>query len=302
MRHSARPLIVAAGLTALALSLSGCEKGLGGGGRSTPTVTIKIDSSADAAAVNPADVEVAGYGTLKGRVVVTGTPPTLPATIQQSQIKSVDAAVCVYGDIPKHENFEVGTGGELANVFIFLANVPPGAKNMETPSEPVKFDQKTCTFHPHCLLARTGQTILVLNSDSILHNTHTYPSRNTTFNTGVKPGTDEANGLPLVYQRAERGPVKVACDIHPWMGAYQLPLDHPYAALTAADGAFEISDLPAGTHDFTIWHEVAGTINSRYEVTIEPDATTEVELTIDAGTFASFHGNRPKQVVLSAIP
>ena len=37
--------------------------------------------------------------------------------------------------------------------------------------------------------------------------------------------------------------------------AWHLPLDHPYGAVTDADGNFTIKNLPVGTHKFRIWHE-----------------------------------------------
>jgi hypothetical protein len=41
------------------------------------------------------------------------------------------------------------------------------------------------------------------------------------------------------------------------MSAWQLPLDHPYGAVTNENGEFSIQNLPAGKHKFTIWHEAA---------------------------------------------
>ena len=68
-------LLLAAGLTALALALSGCGQGLGGGAHYQPVVSIfpDADATADTGTDSAADVQVAGYGTLKGRVIVEGT-------------------------------------------------------------------------------------------------------------------------------------------------------------------------------------------------------------------------------------
>ena len=49
----------------------------------------------------------------------------------------------------------------------------------------------------------------------------------------------------------------VVCNIHPWMKAYILSLDHPYMAVTGEDGTFEIKNMPAGQHEFQFWHEIA---------------------------------------------
>ena len=38
--------------------------------------------------------------------------------------------------------------------------------------------------------------------------------------------------------------VTFKCDVHSWMNAYVGVLDHPYFAVTAEDGGFDISGLP----------------------------------------------------------
>ncbi|MEZ6125260.1 MAG: hypothetical protein R3C49_19095 [Planctomycetaceae bacterium] len=59
------------------------------------------------------------------------------------------------------------------------------------------------------------------------------------------------------------------CDFHPWMMAYWLVLDHPYAAATDAEGNFTISNLPVGEHEFRIWHERAGYIDRKFMVNVK---------------------------------
>ena len=54
------------------------------------------------------------------------------------------------------------------------------------------------------------------------------------------------------------------------MTAYHLPLDHPFAAVSAADGSFEIKDLPAGKHEFKVWHEAGKMVEKAFQVTIKP--------------------------------
>jgi hypothetical protein len=69
------------------------------------------------------------------------------------------------------------------------------------------------------------------------------------------------------------------------MLAYQLPLDHPYAALTDADGKFTISDLPSGSHNFTLWHE--GKKLRNYKVTVKAGETPEpLDIQLSLSDFA----------------
>ena len=39
-------------------------------------------------------------------------------------------------------------------------------------------------------------------------------------------------------------------------------LDHPYCAVTKADGTFEIDLVPAGKVDFRVWHENNGYVRA----------------------------------------
>jgi hypothetical protein len=114
---------------------------------------------------------------------------------------------------------------------------------------------------------------LVVSDDSIPHNTHTSPKRNDAFNKVI--GANDRTGVPCDYKKAENTPVSVVCDYHPWMKAFHFPLDHPYFAVTDADGKFKIEGLPAGKHSFNVWHERASggsqLLQRKLEITIEAD-------------------------------
>jgi len=251
------------------------------------------DATADAAVSDPSTVEVAGYGTLKGRVVVDGSIST-PGPITPSK----DAVCIAKAPIP-NDRIVTGAGGGLGNVFVYLPKAPSGTKQPES-LDPVKFDQQGCRFEPHCLVIQTDQDVLVLNSDASLHNTNVSPQRNAKKNIAVGPNTTD--GIPMSFSRPEKTPAAVTCDIHPWMLAFHLPLDHPYGVVTAEDGTFEIPNLPAGEHSFTIWHEAGGVVNGNYKVDIPVDGTAEVEIKIPAGSLSDFEGPRSRRVVLSMIP
>jgi uncharacterized surface anchored protein len=80
-------------------------------------------------------------------------------------------------------------------------------------------------------------------------------------------------------------PVKVNCDFHPWMKAWHLPLDHPFMAVTDADGKFEIKGLPPGKYTFFVWHEIPGYLNNKLAVEITADKVTEEKLSFTAAQF-----------------
>lgn len=245
-----------------------------------------------------------GYGTFKGRVVITGPRPTFPKLVRKGATVK-DGSVCAVSDIPD-EKLVPSEGDGVANVFIFLRRSPPGGKDSAThePTDQQLFNQKQCTFIPHAMVLRVGKPVLVKSEDSVPHNVKTNPQKNDPFNATL----DKTNvaGVELTYTRSELVPCRVECNFHNWMRAYHLPLDHPYGVVTEADGSFEIKDLPVlpvgKKHTFVIWHELAGRIESRYAVEIKSDGdVVDRTIKIDAGSFTAFKGPAPKSVKLSQL-
>ena len=290
----------------LVLAACGCAlvAGCGGGASTKPTVKIKPVAKSDGASQQAtggnnggAQAAAGGIGSWKGKVVFKGTPRQLPPLVEQgAQIK--DPQVCAVQTIPD-QKLIVGADGGVANVFVFLQRAPKGASVPPPPQEPILFDQKFCTFLPHALFVRSGQTLNITNSDRISHNTHTYPQKNSTFNQAV----DFQLVVPIVYQQPELEPVEVKCDIHAWMRAYHLTLDHPFAAVTGGDGSFEIKDIPAGAHKFQVWHEGAqgGYIVRNLEVKIAADQVTEQNIDYPEAKFASTAEPATKVVEISSL-
>ena len=92
----------------------------------------------------------------------------------------------------------------------------------------------------------------------------------------------------MIFKRAERAPFSSECAIHPWMRFWTLVVDHPYAAVTDANGNFTIPDLPAGKHTFKIWHERGssnGLLERSVEITVKPGETHTQEFKYDAASF-----------------
>lgn len=210
------------------------------------------------------------WGTVTGQVLVSGNVPAAELLHKQNaDIK--DKEVCAAADTYKDDLVINASNKGLANVFVYLSKAPktihPDLKTAE--SATVVFDQKNCVFVPHALIARTGQTVEVISGDAVAHNTHTYPLKNAGTNVLIAPSTAKGSGQKIAIKAAEILPFKVACDFHPWMTAYWLAVDHPYAAVTDADGKFTIPNLPAGDHEFRIWHEKVGYINRKYTVKVK---------------------------------
>jgi hypothetical protein len=120
---------------------------------------------------------------------------------------------------------------------------------------------------------RVGQPLQVLNSDPTLHNIHAIPKNNQEFNTG-----QPIKGMKFEHTfTAKEVMVPFKCDVHGWMNAYAGVLDHPYSAVTANTGAFELKTLPPGTYVIEAWHEKLGA--QTQSVTIGEKETKEVTFT-----------------------
>lgn len=282
-RTKMRLAVVTIGMTLLVTG-SGCDSMVGvSGANSVTTVTRRpaskeaVAGPSTAVATPGTSVEAAagGVGTLKGRVVYGGSgTPLAPLFAKGTATK--DPSICGAEAI-LNETILVKDGG-LANVFVYLDKIPKGA-TIPPPGPPILFDQKVCVFTPHAMVVRVNQPLKILNADAAAHNTHTYPKKNTGFNSVVQP--NDRTGVDLTYGLAEKEPLSVGCDIHPWMKAYHLPLEHPFGAVSAADGTFEIKDLPAGKHEFKVWHEAGEMIEKAFAVTIKP-GDNEVTINVPA--------------------
>ena len=220
----------------------------------------------------------ADWGGISGQIVVTGKiPARILLHAKGAAIK--DATVCAAADTYSDELIIDKESKGLANAFVYLAKAPKSIHpDLKEPAEKkVIFDQKGCAFLPHAMIVRAGQTVEVISSDSIAHNTHTYPIKNNAVNVLVAPNTPAGKGVDVACKLAERLPAQVKCDYHPWMVAYWMILDHPYAAITDKDGKFTIENLPDGDHEFVVWHEKMGYIERKYKAKVTGGTVSDLK-------------------------
>ena len=259
--HS-RDFLALAAVPVLAMAIA-----CGGGEPAAPA-----DSSATAApAAGAMTVDSATAGTITGSVMLEGTPP-------EEQVIRMNADPVCMREAPgtqRTEMFIVGDGGTFGNVFIYIKDGLDGY-DFPAPTGSVELDQKGCRYLPHIFGIQAGQTLAILNSDPTLHNIHALPANNPEFNTG-----QPIQGM-RTEQRFENPEIMVPfkCDVHGWMNAYAGVVDHPYFAVTAADGAFQMPNVPPGTYTLEAWHEKLGT--QTQSVTVDASGTAEVSFTFPA--------------------
>ena len=112
------------------LPLCGCEQGLGGGAYTPSTVTLIVSGTGSSTGGSESPetagpAAVAGFGTVKGKVVIDGSAPALAMLVQKGNPPKPDDALCAVNGVP-NESVIADANGGLANVFIFLKKVPKG--------------------------------------------------------------------------------------------------------------------------------------------------------------------------------
>lgn len=113
-------------------------------------------------------------------------------------------------------------------------------------------DNVKCKFLPHVLAMRAGQTLTVKNSDDAAHNAKFSFFENEEVNPMIVAGGFK----DVIITKEEKAATRVDCNIHPWMNAYIIITNHPYAGISDSVGKIKIEKLPAGIPlDFKIWHE-----------------------------------------------
>jgi plastocyanin len=199
-----------------------------------------------------APVKAEGYGTLKGQVTYDGEAPAVKVLFEKGKAAK-DPDVCAKDAPLVSERLLVDSGIKgVKNVLVFLSkptSVSAEAKKAAATTS-VVFDQSKCVFEPHVLAVMVNTPITLKSSDPVNHNINA-KLKAAAFNKLLAAKAEEKY-TPI---GAERLPAEVTCDIHPWMRAWWMVLDHPYFAVTDEKGYFEIKNAPAGTQKVVVWQE-----------------------------------------------
>ncbi len=217
-----------------------------------------------APAAAPAPAAHTKWGVIEGRVRLTGTPP---APARQPTTGTV---VSVCGEETEERSLVVDAEGGVAHAVVSLKDGSALPASANPAPEPV-LDQKQCVYDPPVLAARAGSTLVIRNSDPLVHNVRAASGTNRAFFNVAMPleGMTVRRQLP-----AEPGEVPIHCDIHPWMRARVRTFDHGYFATSAADGRFRL-EVPEGTHTVVIWHERLPA--QSHTVTVRTGETVQVD-------------------------
>jgi hypothetical protein len=109
-------------------------------------------------------------------------------------------------------------------------------------------------YIPHVLAVQAGSNVTIRNDSQLPDNPKWTSRNNGEFSPLVPPGKD--NEMKDI--KAERFPINIESSIYPWMKAYVWVFDHPYFAVTDADGRFHIRYAPTGNLRLAVWQEETG--------------------------------------------
>jgi hypothetical protein len=252
------------GLAALAFVLVAVACGGGESGQASGP-SAPPPGAADAAA------DLMGTAMVKGTVQFEGDPPAA----RQIRMDADPYCTKQHPDGATTEEVVVNEDGTLRWVFVYVKTGLEG-RTYPVPSEPVTLDQNGCRYKPHIQGMMAGQALKILNSDDTLHNIHAQPKNNKAFNVAMPKYMKEREETftePEIM-------VPIQCDVHSWMATYIGVVAHPFYSVTGKDGAFNLSELPAGTYTIEAWHEKFGT--QTQEVTVGDGETQELSFTFAA--------------------
>jgi len=155
---------------------------------------------------------------------------------------------------------------EIRNVVVYVKDAPAPAA-----LDPVEAEMHQVgeMFTPGVLAVTRGSTVHFPNDDPFFHNVFSL-SNASAFDLG-RYRRGESRSVVMETP----GLVKVYCDLHSYMSAVIVVLDHPHFAIPGQDGAFLIETVPAGRFAVAAWHERIG--ESTAAVVVEPGGRASVE-------------------------
>lgn len=191
------------------------------------------------------EIQVQNGGTIRGSVRFSGDP-----SIVKSLAINRDVQTC--GTKKTLPFLALGKNQGVQNAIISLEGITAGKPWKRDPV--VVLDQQKCEYVPHVLIVPLGSQLEILNSDTLMHNVHTYEltgELKTLFNIA-----QPIQGLRTKLTMDKPGYLAATCDAgHPWMSAFIRVAEHPYVAMTDQDGHFVLDNVPPGSYKLTMWHE-----------------------------------------------
>jgi len=192
-------------------------------------------------------IDVTDGGTIIGMATWKGEVPELPPI-------EIDADTNVCGEEAPSQALRVNSKNNgVPYVLVYLDGVEQG----KSPADKYWLRMMNCQFKEHIFPFVRSQVMAMINHDPFFHNPHFFNAKNASLlNVPMPdPGQEIDHKFLRTPLKNERGVMRLQCDVHNNMNAYWAGFDHPYFAVTDAEGKFEISGIPPGKYTVIAWHE-----------------------------------------------
>lgn len=256
------------------------------------------------------------FGSLKGRFVFDGDLPgrkdpyaeysqidlSQPLPLDRdgrfSGVEMTYRTFLQQGIVPdtKDQSLIIGPDRGIANVVVWVTSKDvPWKAPEDLDLQPVRIRFYDGNYSPRFVMLTPGQPLLVENHDPLAVNFHAMPVRNSERNVALRPRSF-GDPIQLQFSAPESLPVAFRSDAAAWAKGWFCIQRHPFAAVSRADGTFEIPNLPLGTWEFRAWHERCGYLThwprGLFKKLIQPDDNELGTVTLTAENF----GEKPAAV------
>lgn len=210
---------------------------------------------------------VSAPGSVGGTVTFKSALPPTPAVAT-----GVDSAICGPSVV---EDTGAPQGG-AAGVIVWLEGVRAGKPlGLE---RRVELESMNCKLTPRMQAAVTGSAVNILGHDEFRQHLRFLASGETAPRATILLGGGE-QVIPTELPFKTPGMVAVRDTGHPWTHAWLAVFDHPYYAITGANGSFTIDGVPPGKYTLKAWHDRA-TLASQ-SVDVGANGAVKVDLALD---------------------
>ena len=229
-------------------------------------VVIASTSYGWAAKAKYKEIDVAGGGSIKGKVTFEGA---LPEGAVEKILITKNPEVCGTGE--REVVWIDVKDGALRGTFVFIDKIKEGKKWGKPEFGTYLVDQKGCRFNPWAQVVRPGP-IIIRNSDKgVLHNI------NAREMIGVEKGRVVKKGI-FNFGQPEPGEINdklkprrshyigINCEAHNFMFGFIMAPVHPYAVVVGDDGSFTIENIPPGKYKVKAWHPTLGVMKMKLTV------------------------------------
>jgi hypothetical protein len=212
-----------------------------------------------AAVAAPATVS----GTVSFKAALEATPPVSTS----ADSSTCGATVVEEAAIP---------AGAAAGVVVWLEGVRSGKPlGLERRLE---LESLNCKLTPRMQAAVTGSAVNIIGHDQFRQHLRFIAGGDTAVRATILLGGGE-QVIPTELPFKAPGMVAVRDAGHAWTHAWLAVFDHPYYAVTGANGAFAIDGVPPGKYTLKAWHDRSAVASQ--SVDVGANGAVKVDLSLE---------------------